>query len=492
MRSVFILYITLFLLSSCKKARDKEEFEVVQIEDSHNMEKPNIVFILADDLGYGDLSSYGQEKFNTPNIDKLAKGGMMFTQHYSGSTVCAPSRSVLMTGLHTGHTFIRGNKEVMPEGQYPLPNNIFTLAEGLQEAGYKTGAFGKWGLGFPGSEGDPVNQGFDVFYGFNCQRLGHNYYPDHLWLNKDSIVLKGNQGFNKGVYAPEVIHEKTLDFIDKHKDSLFFLYVPSIIPHAELAAPQEEMELFENAFPKGKPYNGAEGELYGTGSYGSQKNPRQAFAAMVTVLDNQVGDIVEKLEEHGLTENTIIIFTSDNGPHTEGGADPESFNSNGPFRGEKRDLYEGGIRVPLIVKWPQEINPGSTSDHLSAFWDFLPTFAEVGGFKVPIEIDGISMLPTLKGNSAEQGKHEYLYWEFHELGGRQAIRKGKWKAVKYDVLKNPEAPFELYNLEEDNEELDDVAAKHPEIVKEMEMILNNARTPSEVFTFDQDTYLNVK
>ncbi len=481
---IYLFALGCIIISSCNQQKKSDPKE-----DGTEIEKPNIVFILADDLGYGDLSSYGQDKFSTPNIDKLAKKGMMFTEHYSGSTVCAPSRSVLMTGLHTGHTYIRGNKEVRPEGQHPLPSNIFTLANGLQEAGYKTGAFGKWGLGFPGSEGDPVNQGFNIFYGFNCQRLGHNYYPDHLWSNKDSIVLTGNQGYQKEVYAPEIIHEKTLEFIDNHKDSPFFLYVPSIIPHAELAAPLEEMKMYENAFPKGKPYEGAEGEHYGTGPYGSQENPRQAFAAMVTVLDNQVGDIVKKLEEHGLIENTIIIFTSDNGPHKEGGADPDFFNSNGPFRGEKRDLYEGGIRVPLIVRWDQEIKPGTTSDHISAFWDFLPTFSEITGFNIPHEIDGVSMLPTLKGNPPEQQEHEYLYWEFHELGGRQAIRKGKWKAVKYEVLENPEAPLELYNLEEDIGEKNNIAMEHPDIVKEMQTIFENARTPSKVFTFDQGTYL---
>lgn len=452
-----------------------------------DVNKPNIIYILADDLGYGDLSVYGQEKFKTPNIDKLASQGMLFTQHYSGSTVCAPSRSV----LHTGHTVIRGNKEIQPEGQHPIPEQTYTLAEAMQENNYFTGAFGKWGLGFPHSEGDPVKQGFDVFYGYNCQRMGHNYYPDHLWSNRDSIVLDKNLLAQKQIYAPELIHENTLEFIETNKDRPFFLYVASVIPHAELAAPEEVMEKYRGKFPPEEEYQGVDGSEYGQGEYASQKEPHSAFVAMIDVLDRQIGEIMEKVEEHGIAQNTIIIFTSDNGPHNEGVADPAYFDSNGPFRGTKRDLYEGGIRVPMIAKWPGKIAAGSKSGHVSAFWDVFPTFMDILGEKSPENLDGISFLPTLLGNQKDQIEHEYLYWEFHEKGGRQAVRKGDWKAVKYNVLQNPNAPLELYDLSEDIGEKNNLAYKNPEVVKQMETILDQARTPSDIFTFDQGTYLNV-
>ena len=482
--SVILTLCTILLVLSCKE--QKKEAIVKEIP-----KLPNIIYILADDLGYGDLSSYGQEKFKTPNIDKLASQGMLFTQHYSGSTVCAPSRSALMTGMHTGHTVVRGNKEVQPEGQYPIPDSTYTLAEAMKKAGYVTGAFGKWGLGFPGSEGDPISQGFDTFFGYNCQRLGHNYYPRHLWDNKDSVVLSENFGKGKGIYAPQLIHEKTLQFIDNNKDNPFFLFVPSIIPHAELAAPEEVLKKYRGKYPPEKEYKGQDdGPEYRNGPYESQKETHAAFVAMIDVLDTQVGEIMNKVEELGISDNTIIIFTSDNGPHTEGGADPEYFNSNGPLKGTKRDLYEGGIRVPLIVKWPNEISPGSKTDHVSAFWDVFPTFSDIVGFERPNDLDGVSFLPTLIKSKDSQKKHDYLYWEFHEKGGRQALRKGDWKAVKYNVLKNPQAPIELYDLSEDIGEENNLADQHPDIIKEMEDIFNKARTPSQVYTFSQDTYLN--
>ncbi len=480
---VFVLSLGVFL--GCEK-NQKKQIDLLKSEGISPQNKPNIIYILADDLGYGDLSCYGQEKFSTPNIDQLAKEGMLFTQHYSGSTVCAPSRSALMTGMHTGHTVVRGNKEIKPEGQYPIPDETFTVAEALKSAGYKTGAFGKWGLGFPGSEGDPINQGFDVFYGYNCQRLGHHYYPYHLWSNKDSIVLPENSGKQKGIYGPQIIHEKTLEFIEQNKDNPFFLYVPSIIPHAELAAPEELMKKYRGKFNPEKIYKGYdEGPNYRKGAYESQNESHAAFAAMIDLLDQQVGEIVAKVNELGIADNTIIIFTSDNGPHTEGGADPEYFNSNGPLRGTKRDLYEGGIRVPMIVKWPHKIKANSTSDHLSAFWDVFPTFTEIAGMEKPENIDGISFLPVLLGNQSDQKNHEYLYWEFHERGGRQAVRMNDWKGVKYNVLKNPDAPLELYDLSKDIGEKNNVADEYPEIIKQMEVILKEARTPSEVFRFGQ-------
>lgn len=472
------------LFMSCKDGAKKEDAKIVEGN------KPNIIYILADDLGYGDVSVYGQEKFSTPNIDRLAAEGMLFTQHYSGSTVCAPSRSALMTGMHTGHTVVRGNKEIQPEGQYPIPDDTYTLAEALKKVGYTTGAFGKWGLGFPGSEGDPLNQGFDIFYGFNCQRLGHNYYPFHLWSNKDSIVLTENSNGAKGTYAPELIHTQTLKFLDDNKDKPFFLYVPTIIPHAELAAPKAYMEKHRGKYLPEKAYKGHdEGPGFNLGPYRSQEETHAAFAAMVNILDDQVGEIMDKVVQLGIADNTIIIFTSDNGPHQEGGADPEYFNSNGPFKGVKRDLYEGGIRVPMIVKWPEKIKANSKTDHVSAFWDIFPTFSEIVGATTPDNLDGISFLPTLLQNG-NQKEHEYLYWEFHEQGGRQAIRKGDWKAVKYHVLKNPDAPMELYNLSEDIGEENNVARSHPEVVKEMQAIFETARTDSDVFTFSSETYLS--
>lgn len=353
--------------------------------------KPNIIFILADDLGYGDLSITGQKKFATPNIDKLAKDGILFTQHYSGSTVCAPSRSALMTGLHTGHTFIRGNKEIQSEGQYPMGAEVVTVAELLKSKGYVTGAFGKWGLGYPTSEGDPNKQGFDEFYGFNCQRIAHNYYPYHLWHNQNKITLEGNSGKKTETYAPDIIHKKALKFLERNKDTTFFIYYPSIIPHAELVAPEEYMSKFRGKLLPEKIYHGIDdGKKYKNGGYGSQKEPHTAFASMVYLLDKQVGEIRKKLEELGIADNTLIIFTSDNGPHKEGGADPDYFNSNANLRGYKRDLYEGGIRVPMIAYWPNKIKANSTSHLISAFWDFLPTVCEIVQIEKPQNIDGIS------------------------------------------------------------------------------------------------------
>ncbi|MEM7110415.1 MAG: arylsulfatase, partial [Bacteroidota bacterium] len=391
--------------------------------------KPNVIYILADDLGYGDLSCYGQTRFETPNIDALAKSGLLFTQHYAGSTVCAPSRSALLTGKHTGHTSVRGNQEVKPEGQWPLPENVFTLAEMFQKSGYTTGAFGKWGLGYPGSEGDPNNQGFDQFFGYNCQRLAHNYYPYHVWDNQEKIILEENADTLKGLYAPTLIHEKALNFIQQNRDTAFFLFYPMITPHAELAAPEEYMAQFRGKFEPEKAYvGGKDSTYYKKGAYASQPESHAAFAAMVKYMDDQVGDIMAELEKEGLLENTLVIFTSDNGPHKEGGADPDYFNSNGPLRGYKRDLYEGGIRVPMIASWKGIIAPHQ-SEHVSTFWDIMPTMAELMNTHSPEGIDGISFLPTLTGKGPQQ-QHEYLYWEFHEKGGRQAIRLGNWKGVK--------------------------------------------------------------
>ncbi|WP_319501309.1 arylsulfatase [uncultured Draconibacterium sp.] len=446
---------------------------------------PNIIYILADDLGYGDLSCLGQQNYQTPNIDRLAAKGMLFTQHYAGSTVCAPSRCSLMTGLHTGHTLVRGNKEVEPEGQWPIPDSAYTLAEMLKKAGYITGAFGKWGLGFPGSEGDPNLQGFDQFFGYNCQRKAHNYYPEYLWDNQKKLFLEGNTGDHFVDYAPEIIHRKALDFIDSNKDEPFFLFYPNVIPHAELIAPEENMSLFRNKFNPELSYKGVDsGPGFRDGSYCSQPESHTAFVAMVDILDKQVGEIVSKLKELGLEENTIIMFTSDNGPHKEGGADPDYFDSNGPLRGYKRDLYEGGIRVPMIVSWPGIIAPGSKTDHISAFWDVMPTLAEIAGCNALGGLDGISFLPVLTGQDGQK-QHKSLYWEFHELGGRQAVRMGDWKLVCYNVLREEEKTIELYNLKTDVGEKLNVAGFNPEIVQKMIVMLQKSRTDSELFQFEQ-------
>jgi arylsulfatase A len=471
MRSSLLTVLVFAIFTGCQQRNTEEPL-------------PNIVYIIADDLGYGDLSCLGQERFSTPNLDRLAAEGILFTQHYAGTTVCAPSRSSLMTGQHTGHTPIRGNKEVKPEGQWPIPDETFTLAELLKQKGYVTGGFGKWGLGGPGSEGDPVNQGFDTWFGYNCQRKAHNYYPRYLWDNQEKYILEGNEGNQKGIYAPNLIHERALEFMVSNKDRPFFLYYPNIIPHAELFAPEEYMEKFRGKFLPEKSYDGYdEGPMFRDGPYGSQPESHAAFAAMVTLLDEQVGEVVDRIRDLGLAENTLVIFTSDNGPHLEGGADPDFFNSNGIFTGYKRDLYEGGIRVPMIAWWPGKITAGTKTDHLSAFWDVYPTLAELTGQEIHDSVDGISFLPVLLGKEGQQ-EHEYLYWEFHEKNGRQAIRKGDWKLVRYDVFSPGETTTELYNIAQDPSETRNVAGENPEITQALLKLMAGARTESPVFPFN--------
>ena len=404
-----------------------------------------------------------------------------------------------MTGQHTGHTFIRGNSErgftLDKEGQYPLAPEEITIAEVLKKGGYATGAFGKWGLGYPGSEGDPTKQGFDEFFGYNCQRVAHNYYPTHLWDNLTKTPLKGNNGKTKTVYAPLIIHEKALSFIEKNKGRPFFMYYPSVIPHAELAAPEKYMEKYRGKFMPEKEYikkgnsspnskvNPESINNYNVGGYNSQKESHAAFAAMVSLLDEQVGQIIDKVDDLGIAENTLIIFSSDNGPHLEGGADPDYFGSNGPLRGYKRDLYEGGIRVPTLAYWPSQITPNSKSDHISAFWDFFPTAIEIAGLDYnSSKIDGISFLPELKGEN--QKKHPYLYWEFLEKGGRQAVRMNQWKAVRMNMSKNPDSPIELYNVHQDIGEQENLAVQYPEVLKEISRIMNKEHISSRIFQFE--------
>ncbi|MEQ6119807.1 arylsulfatase [Reichenbachiella sp. MALMAid0571] len=448
--------------------------------------KPNIIYILADDLGYGDLGCYGQQKIKTPNIDNLAKSGIRFTQHYSGSTVCAPSRSSLMTGLHTGHTHVRGNRGMEPEGQFPLKDEAFTLAELLKTAGYKTGAFGKWGLGFVGTEGDPNNQGFDEFYGYNCQSRAHRYYPTHLWHNSDKIIMNGNDGMHTVTYAQDLIHSQALKFIDENKDKPFFLFMPYVLPHAELIAPDDEiLKQYKGVFPE-QYYEGVKGSAYDSGwhyaRYMTQETPHAVFAAMVSRIDKYVGDVMLKLEELSLDKNTLVIFTSDNGPHIEGGADPDFFDSNGPLRGVKRDLYEGGIRVPMIAQWTGKIAAGKTSDHISSFWDVMPTLAELADVEIPEKTDGVSFLPTLLSQDGQQ-QHKYLYWEFHEWGGKQAVRKGNWKAIRLNVFDNPDGSIQLYNLDIDIGEENDIAGDNTQVVAEMAEIMTEAHIHNNDFPF---------
>ncbi len=452
--------------------------------ESRHKDNPNIIFILADDLGYADISCLGQTKFSTPNIDRLASQGILFTQHYSGSSVSAPSRSCLITGQHTGHTVIRGNKELPIEGQHPLPKDTYTIFKMLKDNGYKTSVFGKWGLGAPNTEGAPENQNVDEFYGYNCQRLAHSYFPYHLWHNSKKIMLEGNEGKNENDYAPYLIHNEALDFIRDNKDTTFFMWYTSVIPHAELKVPEKELKDFVGnpEFEEEKAYQGCdEGEYYKNAGYGSQQYTHATFAAMVSILDRQVGEICNLVDSLGIEDNTIIIFTSDNGPHKEGGADPEFFNSNGKLRGFKRDLYEGGIRVPFIVRWDNVIEENTKSDHISAFWDFMPTVADIIDADLPDNIDGISYLPTLESRE-EQKEHDYLYWEFHENNGRQAIRKGDWKAVKYDV--HNDGKIELYNLKDDESEKFNLADTYPDKVAEFDSLMKVSRTESELFKFE--------
>ncbi|MCH2368517.1 MAG: arylsulfatase, partial [Planctomycetes bacterium] len=362
-------------------------------------DKPNIIYIMLDDAGYGDVGCYGQKNFKTPNVDALAAGGLKFTQHYSGSTVCAPTRCCLMTGLHTGHAFVRGNREVKPVGQSPIPGDTVTVAKLLKKSGYTTGAFGKWGLGNPGSEGDPVNQGFDVFYGYNCQRNAHTYYPTWLYHNLEKVKLDGK------TYAHDLIMAEALKFIRKNRDGPFFCYLPWTIPHASLHVPEKSAAPFREKFSK---YENTIGRYKGP----KVKNPVAAFAGMMVKMDEGVGLVTSLLRELGIEKNTVVLFTSDNGPHREGGHRPDVFDSNGPLSGYKRDVTEGGIRVPLIASWPGRIKPGTTTNHISAHWDFLPTACALAGIKAPRKIDGISFLPTLLGITEDQRPHEYLDWEF--------------------------------------------------------------------------------
>jgi arylsulfatase A-like enzyme len=415
--------------------------------------KPNIIFILADDLAYADLGCYGQKQILTPNLVAMAREGIRFTQFYAGSTVCAPSRCCLMLGRHTGHAIIRGNALV------PLRPEDVTVAEVLKKAGYATGQFGKWGLGEPDTTGIPNRKGFDEYFGYLNQTHAHDSYPQYLWRNQEKVQIPANADGRKGAYSNDLFTQEALKFVRRNKDKPFFLYLTYTIPHAnnELGAKTGNgMEV-----PSDQPYTDKPWPQV-------EKN----FAATITRMDTDIGKLMSLLKELGIDQDTAVLFSSDNGPHKEGGHDPKFFFSSGPLRGTKRDLYEGGIRVPMLVRWPGKVQAGTVSDQVWAFWDFLPTAAEIVGTEPPPGLDGISMLPALLGQP--QKPHEFLYWEFHEGGSKQAVRMGDWKAVRLA----PAAPLALYDLKTDVGEGRNVAGEHPDVVARIEDYLKTARTES--------------
>lgn len=468
-------FLTICCLTLLCLACQNTEAEQEQKADSSKL--PNIIYILVDDMGYGDLSCYGQKILKTPNIDRLAAEGMLFTQHYAGSTVCGPSRASLLTGKHTGHTTVRGNQ---PPGQLLAPEEV-TIAEALKAAGYRTGIVGKWGIGHPPPPNDPALNGFDHAYGYINMWHAHNFYPEFLYLDGEKKMLAGNltdmrfdyrenmpEGTGvakeKVTYTLDEFNTDALSFIEENQDTSFFLYLALNAPHAN-----NEAGNFLG--------DGMEVPSYGQYAERDWPNPEKGFAAMIDLIDDMVGNVIAKLKERGLDQNTLVIFTSDNGPHQEGGHNADFFDSNGPLRGKKRDLYEGGIRMPMIARWPGRIAGGSSTDHISAFWDVLPTFCELTKTTIPDGIDGKSFLPTLLGKDGQEA-HEYLYWEFYEAGGKQAIRKGDWKLVKRN-LRDPErvVETELYELSSDQSELRNVAGKHLDKVEELETLLQKAHTP---------------
>lgn len=419
-------------------------------------DRPNIVLILADDLGYGDLGCYGQKQIYTPDIDRMAAEGIRFTQAYAGSSVCAPSRCCLLTGYHTGHASVRTNDPV------PLRPEDVTIAEILKAAGYATGAIGKWGLGLPGTTGVPNKQGFDEWFGYLDQTRAHDYYPDYLWRNEEKVDLEGNRAGRQGEYSHDRFTAEALDFIRRHRQQPFFLYLAYTIPHANTTLGRETGMGMQ--VPDDAPYGDR-----------SWPRPEKNYAAMITRMDRDVGRLLALLKELDLDGNTAVFFTSDNGPHDEGGADPEFFKSSGGLRGTKKTLYEGGIRVPFIVRWTGRVPAGTVSDHPVAFWDVLPTAAELVGLKPSSGIDGISVLPLLRGE--KQPPHDYLYWERPGFQFEQAVRMGHWKAIRRDVG----APIELYDLTRDAAEQLNVARSHPDVVAKAERLFMTARTDSKAF-----------
>jgi arylsulfatase A-like enzyme len=429
-------------------------------------DKPNIVYILADDLGYGDLSCFGQKTLKTPNLDRMAAEGMKLTRHYAGSTVCAPSRCVLMTGVHTGHASVRGN------GKSSLKPEDVTVAEVLKDNGYRTGCVGKWGIGHPPPLDDPQRNGFDYFYGYINMYHAHNFYPAFMVKNGKKVALRNEvpgkwanppDREGRGVatkkvdYAPALITDEALSFIDRNRERPFFLYYALNIPHANNEGGKRGMEVPDHGEFADKDW----------------PEPEKGFAAMIKIIDTDIGRVFAKLKEHGLDEKTLVIFSSDNGPHQEGGHLSDYFDSNGPYRGKKRDLFDGGVRVPTIARWPGKIAPGATSAHLSGFQDLLPTMCELVGAEPPPQTDGISLLPTLLGKQ-QTAQHEYLYWEFGERGGKVGLVKDNWKAIRRGTAKNPNAPIELYDQSKDPGEERNIAADHPELVDRLAKLMRKA------------------
>ena len=430
---------------------------------------PNILLIQADDLGYGDLSAYGQARFATPALDQLAREGIRFTQYYAGSTVCAPSRTALMTGLHTGHAWIRGN------GDVPLRPEDVTMAEALRDGGYRTAVIGKWGLGQPGSSGQPDKQGFDYAFGFLDHRHAHRQFTDHLWRNGERIAVDADRD-----YVNDLFTREAAAFVERADPRPFFVYLNYTVPHAELRAPEESVAPFRERFPE-QPFANPTADGKPTGStpestslgYRSQPAPHAAFAAMITRMDRDIGRLADLLRARGIERQTLVLFISDNGPHQEGGGDPIFFKSSGGLRGIKRDLYEGGIRVPMIARWTGTIKAGQVSSHIWAHWDVLPTLADIAGARTPIGLDGMSMRRALRGEP--QPTHAFFYWEFHERGFQQAVRMERWKAVRLKAG----TPLELYDLEDDPREQRNVAAAQRAVVAKIEEYLKTARTASD-------------
>jgi arylsulfatase A-like enzyme len=447
---------------------------------------PNVIYIYADDLGIGELGAYGQTKIRTPNLDRMAREGLRFTQHYSSSPVCAPSRAMLLTGLHAGHSYIRGNYELggfrdeEEGGQMPLPGGTQTIAHMLRRAGYATAAIGKWGLGMHDTTGAPNQQGFDYFFGYLDQKQAHNYYPTHLWENGRRAALENAyfashqklagplpdlreyDRYRGREYAPEVMTRKAVEFLRTHRDRPFFLYLPYTIPHAALQAPPEAVQQYVGRFDE-RPYLGEQGYL-------PTPYPLATYAAMITTLDGYVGRVFETLQSLGLDERTLVLFSSDNGATFNGGVQRAYFDSTDGLRGGKMELYEGGIRAPLIARWPGRIRAGAVTDHVSAQFDLMATLAEIAGIEAPPN-DGVSFAPTLAGRAADQAAHAYLYFEYPERGGQLAIRMGRWKGVKTDLKKNPTARWQLYDLESDVRETTDRSASHPEILTRFDAIV---------------------
>jgi len=442
--------------------------------------RPNVILIVADDLGWAELGCYGQQKIKTPNIDRMAQEGKRFTDFYAGAPVCAPSRSVLLTGQHMGHTYIRDNHEIGGwgdddgEGQLPLPAGTATLGSLMQDAGYETACVGKWGLGGPDTEGEPNKQGFDHYFGYLCQRQAHNFYPTHMWRDGERVDYEGNvfKNLTGKHYSHDLMTEDALGWVGDNSEKPFFLLLTYAIPHLALQVPEDSMEPYYGLWDD-PPYDGKKGYL-------PHPTPRAAYAGMVSRMDRDVGSLMDLLAELDIDDNTIIMFTSDNGATYDiGGANSEFFNSGGGLRGSKGSVFEGGLRVPLVVRWPDRIEAGSVSHMPSAFWDFMPTILDAAGAPPSPTTDGISLMPELLG-SGEQVTHEYLYWEFPAYGSQQAIRMGKWKAVRRQ-LKKTDGPIQLYDLEADIGETNDVAADHPEVVAKLSELMAAAHVPSTEF-----------